>query len=136
MQKSMKKIFILIICLLIVNGCSSNDKNKDAIVTNTPSFDDTEIEEPISTETTETENIIVSNDVDKEADLAKEIVGEWYVIMGEYANEVLSFSKDGTLTLTETNLNQQEVSHGSYQIKGNKLSFSYTRADSSKKKRN
>ena len=78
MQKLMKKIIILIVCLLA--GCersSSNDKNKDGIVTNTPSFDNVEIEEPISTETTETENIIVSNDVDKEVDLAKEIVGEW-----------------------------------------------------------
>ena len=134
MQKLMKKILILIVCLLVVNGCSSNDKNKDGIVTNTPSFDNVEIEEPISTETIETENIIVSNDVDKEVDLAKEIVGEWYVIMGEYANEVLSFSNDGALILTETNINQQEVSHGSYQIKDNKLSFSYTRADSSTNK--
>lgn len=58
---------------------------------------------------------------EEELDISEAIIGEWYVISGEYGNQVISFNKDGTYIEVVDVVEKAETSKGTYEIKNGKL---------------
>ena len=58
---------------------------------------------------------------EEELDISEAIIGEWYVISGEYGNQVISFNKDGTYIKVVDVVEKAETSKGTYEIKNGKL---------------
>ncbi len=118
----MKRITLLILYLFLVIGCTTKEDNtKDLVST----FDSVGNETIVPEDNYNSRDCLTIVDENKKSDLSKQIIGEWYVLMGEYGNEVLSFSSDGLLTLKENFGNKQEVYKGTYQILDNKLLYEY-----------
>ncbi len=127
----MKTIILLIVYLFLISGCHLNKNSNNDTGALDQSFDVVKEETSLTKDTPNDQDLLTFYDETKKVDLAEEIIGQWYAIMGEYGNEVLSFSSDGMLTLTENLGNQQKIYKGTYLVADNKLSFKYNRNDSS-----
>lgn len=103
-----RNVFILFLIAFVLVACSKEEINVD---NNTASSEDNVI--------VQNEDKAIEDETDlneEELDLSKEIIGEWYVITGEYANQVISFLEDGTYTEVNDLVDKTETTKGTYKI--------------------
>lgn len=108
-----RNVFILFLIAFVLVTCSKEEINVD---NNTASSEDNVI--------VQNEDKAIEGETDlneEELDLSKEIIGEWYVITGEYANQVISFLEDGTYTEVNDLVDKTETTKGTYKINDGKL---------------
>lgn len=113
MNKSIvRNVFILFLVVFVLAACS---KDK-AVDNNNTSSEDSII---VQDEEKMTEDKINFNE--EEIDLSKAIIGEWYVITGEYSNQVISFLEDGTFIEVDDFVEKTKTTKGTYKVNDGKL---------------
>lgn len=104
-----RKNFMLFLVVFLLAACSKENVIEEGDVLTQ--------DETIKNEENNDEEIFF----EEELDISEAIIGEWYVISGEYGNQVISFNKDGTYIEVVDVVEKAETSKGTYEIKNGKL---------------
>lgn len=105
-----RKNFMLFLVVFLLAACSKENVIEDGDVL-------TQYETIKNEENNDEESFFE----EEELDISEAIIGEWYVISGEYGNQVISFNKDGTYIEVVDVVEKAETSKGTYEIKNGKL---------------
>lgn len=105
-----RKNFMLFLVVFLLAACSKENVIEDGDVLTQ--------DETIKNEENNDEESFFE---EEELDISEAIIGEWYVISGEYGNQVISFNKDGTYIEVVDVVEKAETSKGTYEIKNGKL---------------
>ncbi len=105
-----RKNFMLFLVVFLLAACSKENVIEEGDVL-------TQDETIKNEENTDEESFFE----EEELDISEAIIGEWYVISGEYGNQVISFNKDGTYIEVVDVVEKAETSKGTYEIKNGKL---------------